>query len=264
MIEENSRREPRRLQILRPLGRRRSDADARRFRRGVYLLPSMFTMANLFCGYACIVHAMRGDLERAALFIGFAFVLDMLDGRIARLTGTTSAFGVEFDSLVLPTGKLAAVAGQRDASNNQVFAPEKKVELEGRRMHYVYLLPEGTAPLAVIRNYQNAANDLWYSVDNVEVVVDIANPCSTAAAPAPTKALGAARADDAGTQIAVTWDATCGASQYNLIWGDLAAVSGYAVSGGVCALGTAGSATWHCSAPAGATSRSIRSCGATG
>jgi CDP-diacylglycerol--serine O-phosphatidyltransferase len=65
----------------------------------VYLLPSMFTMANMFCGYACIVHAMRGELSTAALFIGFAFVLDMLDGRIARMTGTTSAFGVEFDSL---------------------------------------------------------------------------------------------------------------------------------------------------------------------
>ena len=85
------------LRPLRPL-RRRTD-QARRFRRGVYLLPSMFTMANMFCGYACIVHAMHGELERAALFIGFAFVLDMLDGRIARLTGTTSAFGLEFDSL---------------------------------------------------------------------------------------------------------------------------------------------------------------------
>jgi CDP-diacylglycerol--serine O-phosphatidyltransferase len=82
---------------LRPL-RPRSDR-ARRFRRGVYLLPSMFTMANMFCGYACIVHAMRGELATAALFIGFAFVLDMLDGRIARMTGTTSAFGLEFDSL---------------------------------------------------------------------------------------------------------------------------------------------------------------------
>jgi CDP-diacylglycerol--serine O-phosphatidyltransferase len=65
----------------------------------VYLLPSMFTMANLFCGYACIVHSMRQELSTAALFIGFAFVLDMLDGRIARMTGTTSAFGLEFDSL---------------------------------------------------------------------------------------------------------------------------------------------------------------------
>jgi CDP-diacylglycerol--serine O-phosphatidyltransferase len=59
----------------------------------------MFTMANMFCGYACVVYALRGDTATAALFIGFAFVLDMLDGRIARLTGTTSAFGVQFDSL---------------------------------------------------------------------------------------------------------------------------------------------------------------------
>ena len=71
----------------------------RRRRRGVSLLPSLFTMGNMFCGYACIVYAMGGDFETAALFIGFAIVLDMLDGRIARLTGTTSEFGAEFDSL---------------------------------------------------------------------------------------------------------------------------------------------------------------------
>jgi CDP-diacylglycerol---serine O-phosphatidyltransferase len=95
-----------RPRLLRPL-RPRLDGRARRFRRGVYLLPSLFTMANMFCGYACIVHSMRAatgadraeQLSTAALFIGFAFVLDALDGRIARMTGTTSAFGVEFDSL---------------------------------------------------------------------------------------------------------------------------------------------------------------------
>jgi CDP-diacylglycerol--serine O-phosphatidyltransferase len=56
-------------------------------------------MGNLFCGYACVVYATRGEYETAAPFIGFAIVLDILDGRIARLTGTASAFGVEFDSL---------------------------------------------------------------------------------------------------------------------------------------------------------------------
>jgi len=85
--------------ILRLRPRKPRPDRSQRFRRGVYLLPSMFTMANMFCGYACIVHAMRAELATAALFIGFAFVLDMLDGRIARMTGTTSAFGVEFDSL---------------------------------------------------------------------------------------------------------------------------------------------------------------------
>ena len=84
--------------MLRPL-RRRTDVERRRFRRGVYLLPSLFTMANMFCGYACIVYSMRGEFATAAPFIGFAIVLDMLDGRIARMTGTSSAFGIEFDSL---------------------------------------------------------------------------------------------------------------------------------------------------------------------
>ncbi len=79
--------------------RRREDQPRRRFRRGVYLLPSGFTMANLFCGYACVVYAMRGEFQTAAPFIGVAIVLDMLDGRIARMTGSTSAFGMEFDSL---------------------------------------------------------------------------------------------------------------------------------------------------------------------
>jgi CDP-diacylglycerol--serine O-phosphatidyltransferase len=70
-----------------------------RLRRGVYLLPSLFTMAHMFCGYACVVYSMRMEYETAAQFIGFAIVLDMLDGRIARMTGTASAFGAEFDSL---------------------------------------------------------------------------------------------------------------------------------------------------------------------
>jgi CDP-diacylglycerol--serine O-phosphatidyltransferase len=71
----------------------------RGIRRGVSLLPSLFTLANLFCGWSCVVYAMRGDLMMAAPFIGVAMVLDMLDGRIARMTGTASEFGVQLDSL---------------------------------------------------------------------------------------------------------------------------------------------------------------------
>jgi CDP-diacylglycerol---serine O-phosphatidyltransferase len=78
---------------------RRRPRHPRRFRRGVYLLPSLFTLGNMFCGWACVVYTMRGSYGPASVFIGFAFVLDMLDGRVARLTGTASAFGVEFDSL---------------------------------------------------------------------------------------------------------------------------------------------------------------------
>ena len=65
----------------------------------MYLLPSLFTVANLFCGYACVVYATRADFDTAALFIGVAMVLDTLDGLIARLTNSTSAFGVQLDSL---------------------------------------------------------------------------------------------------------------------------------------------------------------------
>jgi CDP-diacylglycerol--serine O-phosphatidyltransferase len=79
--------------------RRATDRPRRRFRRGVYLLPSLCTLGNMFCGYACIVYAMRGEYETAAPFIGFAYLLDVLDGGIARMTGSDSAFGREFDSL---------------------------------------------------------------------------------------------------------------------------------------------------------------------
>src|SRR5262245_21796148 len=79
--------------------RRGTARPARRFRRGVYLLPSLMTLGNMFCGYACVIYAMRGEFETAAPFIGFAIVLDLLDGRIARMTGTASDFGVQFDSL---------------------------------------------------------------------------------------------------------------------------------------------------------------------
>jgi CDP-diacylglycerol--serine O-phosphatidyltransferase len=84
--------------MLTPL-RRGSDVASKRMRRGVYLLPSMFTMGNMFCGYCCIVYAIRGEFSVAAPFIGFAMLLDMLDGRVARMTGATSDFGIEFDSL---------------------------------------------------------------------------------------------------------------------------------------------------------------------
>ena len=82
--------------VLAVLGGRRRP---RRFQRSVYLLPSMFTIGTLFCGYACIVLAMQEDYRSAAVFIGVATVLDVLDGRIARLAGAASKFGGEFDSL---------------------------------------------------------------------------------------------------------------------------------------------------------------------
>ena len=84
----------------------------RRPRRVAYALPTLFTAGNIFLGYLCILRSIQGaltyasnpsqaalDFEVAAKTIGFAFILDGLDGRIARMTNTTSEFGREMDSL---------------------------------------------------------------------------------------------------------------------------------------------------------------------
>lgn len=68
-------------------------------RRGIYLLPNLFTTGALFFGFFAIVRAMQGDFEASAMAIFVAMVLDGLDGRVARLTRTQSAFGAEYDSL---------------------------------------------------------------------------------------------------------------------------------------------------------------------
>jgi CDP-diacylglycerol--serine O-phosphatidyltransferase len=71
-----------------------------RVRRGAYLLPSLFTMGNMILGfYAVIVGYREHDFRKAALLIFAAAFLDSLDGRIARMTGTESEFGKEYDSL---------------------------------------------------------------------------------------------------------------------------------------------------------------------
>lgn len=68
-------------------------------RRGIYILPNLFTTAALFSGFFAIVQAMNGKFEIAAVAIFIAMVFDGLDGRVARLTRTQSAFGAEYDSL---------------------------------------------------------------------------------------------------------------------------------------------------------------------
>src|SRR5215212_2815869 len=68
-------------------------------RRGIYLLPNLFTTAALFAGFYATVQAMNLRFDQAAVAIFVAMVLDGLDGRVARLTRTQSAFGAEYDSL---------------------------------------------------------------------------------------------------------------------------------------------------------------------
>lgn len=68
-------------------------------KQGIYLLPNLFTTAALFAGFYAIIAAMRGDFEAAPIAIFIAMVMDGLDGRIARMTNTSSKFGEEYDSL---------------------------------------------------------------------------------------------------------------------------------------------------------------------
>jgi len=68
-------------------------------RKGIYILPNLFTLAALFGGFYAIVMAMNGHFEEAAYGIFIAAVLDSLDGRVARMTNTQSAFGEQMDSL---------------------------------------------------------------------------------------------------------------------------------------------------------------------
>src|SRR5271154_982666 len=76
-----------------------------KLRRGIFLLPSLFTTGNLLCGYYACVATLTGSVlqsdpfDHAAKAIGLAIVFDSLDGRVARLTGTNTEFGVQFDSL---------------------------------------------------------------------------------------------------------------------------------------------------------------------
>jgi CDP-diacylglycerol--serine O-phosphatidyltransferase len=76
-----------------------SPTGARKPPRGIYLLPNLFTTAAMFAGYYAIVAGIGGRYTQAAIAVFVAAILDGLDGRVARLTGTQSDFGVQYDSL---------------------------------------------------------------------------------------------------------------------------------------------------------------------
>ncbi|HYN61675.1 MAG TPA: CDP-diacylglycerol--serine O-phosphatidyltransferase [Rubrivivax sp.] len=76
-----------------------SETPLRARRKGIYMLPNMITLAALFGGFYAIVMAMNGRFENAVIGVFCAMVLDSLDGRVARMTNTQSAFGEQMDSL---------------------------------------------------------------------------------------------------------------------------------------------------------------------
>lgn len=87
--------------------------ERRGFRKSVYIIPSLFTTANIFCGFSAVILSVNAsvalnggnvelaivDFDLAAKFIGWAVLFDFLDGRVARMTNSTTQFGVEFDSI---------------------------------------------------------------------------------------------------------------------------------------------------------------------
>lgn len=73
--------------------------ERRRFHKGIYILPNLFTSLNLFFGFSAVILSIEGNFTRAAMVIIIAGLCDGLDGKIARATRTTSKFGVEYDSL---------------------------------------------------------------------------------------------------------------------------------------------------------------------
>ena len=74
-------------------------APAKPVSRGIYLLPNLFTTGAMFCGFYAILAGMDGRFSFAAALIFVAMILDGMDGRVARWTGTSSEFGVQYDSL---------------------------------------------------------------------------------------------------------------------------------------------------------------------
>ena len=68
-------------------------------RKGIYILPNLLTTGGMASGFYSIINAIEGDYTIAAYFIVLASIFDLLDGRVARMTRTESAFGVQYDSL---------------------------------------------------------------------------------------------------------------------------------------------------------------------
>lgn len=161
-----------------PRPRRRNPLVKNRFReRSIYLLPNLFTTASLFGGFYAIVQAMSGQFEHAAVAIFIAMVMDGLDGRVARLTNTQSAFGAEYDSLsdmvsfgvapalvmyvwaLKPLGKLGWIAAFLYAAAAALRLARFNTKLEDMDKRYFQGLPSPAAASLL-------ASLVWVCFDN--------------------------------------------------------------------------------------------------
>ncbi|HSR41156.1 MAG TPA: CDP-diacylglycerol--serine O-phosphatidyltransferase [Longimicrobiales bacterium] len=165
--------------------------------RGVIILPSAFTLGNLFFGVWAMVAAFRGDFIWASWFIVTAAVLDMLDGRVARFTRTGSAFGSELDSLVdaisfgVAPGFLAYVVYFSEGSWSWLLSfvyvsavvvrlARFNIEQAGRAKSHFHGLPSPTAGMVVATSYPFSQTPFfeahlgalpWHQMQGVGVVL---------------------------------------------------------------------------------------------
>jgi CDP-diacylglycerol--serine O-phosphatidyltransferase len=146
-------------------------------KRGFYLLPNILTTAALFAGFYSIVQAMNGAYDHAAVAIFIALILDGLDGRVARLTNTQSAFGAEYDSLsdmvsfgvapglivyvwaLQPLGKLGWIAAFIYCSCAAFRLARFNVKLDIDDKQFFFGLPSPAAAALL-------ASFIWISFDN--------------------------------------------------------------------------------------------------
>ncbi len=87
------------IEVLKQTEKQEKPEKPKKRPKGIYLLPNLFTTAALFCGFYAIIGATQEKFEVAAIAIFIGMILDGLDGRVARMTSTESAFGAEYDSL---------------------------------------------------------------------------------------------------------------------------------------------------------------------
>lgn len=161
--------------------------------KGVYLLPNLFTTAALFSGFYSIIAAMNGNFTQAAVAIFIAMVLDGLDGRVARLTRTQSAFGAEYDSLadmvsfgiapalvafswsLAPLGKVGWIAAFIYAVGAALRLARFNTMLGVEEKRYFTGLPSPAAA-AIVAGVIWAANDKGISGDSLATLMALLVP----------------------------------------------------------------------------------------
>ena len=203
---------------------------------------------------------MRARFRRSAsrCFRSRPTILDspVLDVDLVGIQSVTLEYDIYFNHF---DGDAVGTVEVWDGSAWQVLWTDTNSDLNGHQSFDVTAFAAGNSSFQVRFNYQDANDDRWFSVDNVQVIVDILTSCSVGEAgppPAPdsrnaTAPLRGERVTVAGDVIDTSWDVSaCVAGDYNLLYGNLSDVSSAAVAGSECALGTSGSFTWS-SVPAG-------------